>query len=343
MSTHFRVSGLLRSKLIELSVSPEAVLRYADLPSNLFDRDKIYIATDDFFAMWRAIEAVSGDPLIGLSLGSEARVERYDPIAIAVLHTRSFRDALERTSRYKKITCPEEIRIVTQGDECAVQFGWTLARETEPTVLTDLCFAWIVTIGRRGSGGTVGPIRVELARPSAHRERYAAWFGCPIRFDAPENALVFRAADVERPFLTANAELLAMIAPQLESELAYQRAQDSARDQVKTTLKRLLAGQKPDIRDVARALGQSPRTLQRRLREEGVTYQRVLEEARRELARHYLLQSSRELNETAYLLGYMDANSFFRAFQQWEGAPPGRWREQQRSAAPQASRLASAR
>jgi AraC-like DNA-binding protein len=54
--------------------------------------------------------------------------------------------------------------------------------------------------------------------------------------------------------------------------------------------------------------------------------QRLLEEARRELARHYLLRSSRELNEMAYLLGYEDANSFFRAFHRWEGTSPGQWR-----------------
>ena len=52
-----------------------------------------------------------------------------------------------------------------------------------------------------------------------------------------------------------------------------------------------------------------------------------MQEARRELARHYLLHSSLELNETAYLLGYEDAHSFFRAFHDWEGSPPGAWRE----------------
>jgi len=70
----------------------------------------------------------------------------------------------------------------------------------------------------------------------------------------------------------------------------------------------------------------STRTLQRRLTEEGISFQRLLEDARRELARHYLLHSSRELNETAYLLGCEDANSFFRAFHQWEGTSPGQWR-----------------
>jgi AraC-like DNA-binding protein len=73
----------------------------------------------------------------------------------------------------------------------------------------------------------------------------------------------------------------------------------------------------------------STRTLQRRLTGKGVTFQQLLAEARRELARHYLLHSSLELNETAYLLGYEDANSFFRAFHAWEGATPNQWREAQ--------------
>ncbi len=96
---------------------------------------------------------------------------------------------------------------------------------------------------------------------------------------------------------------------------------------MKGVVKRLLAGGRPDLEEIARALGASVRTLQRRLGEGGITFQQVVEQARRELARYYLLQSSLDLSEIAYLVGYEDANSFFRAFHQWEGAPPGRWRE----------------
>jgi AraC-like DNA-binding protein len=70
----------------------------------------------------------------------------------------------------------------------------------------------------------------------------------------------------------------------------------------------------------------SSRTLQRRLAADGATFQQLLQEARRELARHYLLHSSLELSETAYLLGYEDSHSFFRAFHDWEGDSPGEWR-----------------
>ncbi len=97
-------------------------------------------------------------------------------------------------------------------------------------------------------------------------------------------------------------------------------------EQVKGVLKRLLAGRRPGVEDVARELRLSSRTLQRRLTDAGATFQQLTQEARRELARHYLLHSSLELNQTAYLLGYEDAHSFFRAFHDWEGSPPGEWR-----------------
>jgi AraC-like DNA-binding protein len=147
-----------------------------------------------------------------------------------------------------------------------------------------------------------------------------------VKFRAAQNLLVFRKADLEERFLTHNADLLAMVAPQLEAELTQQLAEKTIGEQVKGVLKRLLAGQRPGIHDVSRELRLSTRTLQRRLFDEGVTFQQLMEDARRELARHYLLHSSLELNETAYLLGYEDANSFFRAFQHWEGTSPGQWR-----------------
>jgi AraC-like DNA-binding protein len=155
---------------------------------------------------------------------------------------------------------------------------------------------------------------------------YEAHFQCPVMFKAHQNRLVFDIADLNKPFVTYNADLLAMVAPQLEAELNQQRAKKTIAEQVKAVLKRMFAGQRPILQDVARELRLSTRTLQRRLMAERLTFQQLVKEARRELAQHYLLHSSLELNETAYLLGYEDANSFFRAFHDWEGTSPGEWR-----------------
>jgi AraC-like DNA-binding protein len=322
----FRVSSALRRRLEDVGLGPLAVLRQAGLPTGLFDQEKILLTTEELFSLYRGISEASRDPAIGLKLGTEERIERYDSISIAALYARSFRDALQRMARYKQLTCPEEIRIDEREDECAVQFLWLLADEQEPALLIDVCFAWVVGIGRKGTGRLVNPKRVELQRAEAHRKMYEQHFQCPVKFVARQNALVFDKADVERPFVTHNADLLALLAPQLEAELTEQLAQKSVSEQVKGILKRLLAGQRPALEAVAGELRLSTRTLQRRLTGERATFQQLIQDARRELARHYLLNSSLELNETAYLLGYEDANSFFRAFHYWEGTSPGEWR-----------------
>jgi AraC-like DNA-binding protein len=332
MNNRFRVSSTLPRKLGEIGVSPDAVLRQAGLPTGLFKLERILVSTKEFFALYRGIAEASNDPGIGLRLGTEERVERYDPIKLAALSARSFRDAIERSARYKQLTCPEKIRLVERGDECAIKFVWLLAHEQEPPLLVDVCFAWILTLGQRGTGQPLRPKRVEFQRPLTHREMYEKHFRCPVKFKATQNALIFSKSDMDLSFVTYNADLLATVAPQLEAELSEQLAQKTFSEQAKGILKQLLAGQRPGIQDLATELHLSTRTLQRRLTEQGITFQHLLDEARRELARHYLLHSSRELNETAYLLGYEDANSFFRAFHQWEGTSPGQWRMLQRNA-----------
>jgi len=326
MMNRFRVSAAVPRKLEDLGLSPLAILGQAGLPIGLLNQEKILVTTEELFCLYRGIAEVSRDPAIGLKLGTEDRIERYDPITIAALCTRSFRDALQRMARYKQLTCPEKIDLLERGNECAVHFTWLLAHEEEPTVLVDTCFAWIMAIARRGTGRPIRPKRVEFQRAPVHREMFEAHFGCPVRFKTPRNALVFSKTDMDGPFLTYNAELLAVVAPQLEAELRQQLAEKNFGEQVKGVLKRLLAGQRPGIREVARELRVSSRTLQRRLAREGATFQQLMEDARRELARHYLQHSLLELNETAYLLGYEDANSFFRAFHSWEGTSPGQWR-----------------
>src|SRR6266508_1953262 len=263
MLSLFRVSTTLPRKLEELGVSPALVLRRAGLQPGLFDQEKILVSTEDLFAFYRGLAEASSDPAIGLKLGTEDRVERYEPITLAAVSARSLRDALQR---------------------------------------------------------------LEFCGATKNRKMYEAHFRCPARFDARRNTIVFRKADLDRPFITHNADLFAAVAPQLEAELAQALASKTISEQVKGVLKRLLAGRRPGIEDVASELHVSSRTLQRRLTEAGVTFQQLMQEARRELARHYLKHSSLELNQTAYLLGYEDAHSFFRAFHGWEGSSPGEWR-----------------
>jgi AraC-like DNA-binding protein len=132
--------------------------------------------------------------------------------------------------------------------------------------------------------------------------------------------------------VTHNEELLIALGAQLESELEERQRSANVGEQVKRALKRSLAGKRPTLQDIAQEIGMSSRTLQRRLGDAEITFQQVVEDTRRELARHYLEHSTVELNEAAFLLGYEDANSFFRAFQRWEDTSPGEWRTRHRVA-----------
>ena len=332
MSNQFKVSKLWAQRLQEHHISLPAVLRRAGLPAGFFQQEKIYVTTAELFALWSAVGEMSGDPVIGLKLGAEARLERYDPAAIAAVCSRSFRDAVQRIAFYKQLSCPEEIRIRIVRDETSVEFAFIHAEGDEPDVLVDICLSWIFSIGHRGTDGNVKPLRVELIRPVRHRELLEAYFGSRVRFKAARNVLVYRSTDSDRPFTTHNPELLKIVGAQLETEVQARNASSDIGEQVKQTLRHSSAGRRPTLQHVAKDLHLSVRTLQRRLTDTGIKFQQVVEETRRELAHHYLKQSAVELNETAYLLGYGDANSFFRAFNVWEGTSPGEWRTRHISA-----------
>jgi AraC-like DNA-binding protein len=332
MNRHFRFSNSKFRKMEELGVPALAVLQRAGLSQALASQGRVTLTTEQFFSLWRSVAELSSNPMVGVLLGSESRTERFDPISLVALSTESFGAAVEKMSRYKQLTCPEQIRQQTSGEEWSIQFDWLLADRAEPAVLVECCFAWVLSVARQGTGTHLSPLRLDLRQPRAHVSALERHFGCPIVCGAARNAIVFRAADAQRPFLTRNAELLSLLAPQFEQELTGNQAEDNFLDRVRTAVQQKLTGRRPTVDDIADTLHISSRTLQRRLQEAGSSFQRVLEDARHQLALNYLNNSALELNEAAYLLGYEDANSFVRAFRTWEGIPPARWRQQQRAA-----------
>src|SRR2546427_12457807 len=147
-------------------------------------------------------------------------------------------------------------------------------------MLIDMCFAWAVAVGGRGTGHRINPLRVEFKRPAGNGRLYESHFRCPVTFGARHNRLIFRTEDMNQPFLTHNPELLELIAPQLDAELRQQQVDDGLKPQVKTILKKLLAGHRARLEDVARELVTSSRTLQRRLLDERSEERRVGKECR---------------------------------------------------------------
>jgi AraC-like DNA-binding protein len=285
------------------------------------------VTTAQFFALWRAIETLSGDRNLGFRLVADTETAVHPPSSLAAFHARDYRDGLLRVARFKRLCSPERLHITEKNGECSIAVEWLHATEPEPAIAVDVDFASLVELGRRGTGHRLTPLRVELTRSGPGTGAQKIFFGCPIHFKARRNLLVLSALDLDRPFPCHNPELLDMLTPALASALGELQASSSIGEQVKTVLKRTLASGRPDLSDVASDLGMSERTLQRRITEEGTTFRDLLVTARQELGRRLLAEPSADIDEVACLLGYQDASSFYRAFREWEGMTPNRWRE----------------
>ncbi len=264
---------------------------------------------------------------------SEVETDQYHPTLLAALHARNYLDSLQRLARYKQLCSAEEFRFTAKGDEVIIEVSWPFAKNNSPPdFLLDAVFALVIELGRRGTKTRLNPKRVELTRKRDDGNGLAEYFGCGVKYRAARNALVLRTSDLELRFATYNDELLSMLAPQFEDQLKASNAKANIVEQVKWILKRLLAGSRPDLEMVAQALGMSERTLQRRITGEGATFRQLLNDTRHELVRQYLADEAVEITEAAFLVGFEDPNSFYRAFRSWEGTTPAEWRAQHQQA-----------
>jgi AraC-like DNA-binding protein len=320
------VSRSLPVRLAALGQDVPRILRAAGLPGVLPAEGKFQLTTRQYFALWDAIAELSGDPAIGLRIGAESSAGPLDIASLSALHSANLGEALRKLARYKRLICPEDIRVEVRGREAAVTFRWLLAEGVAPNPLTDATFASALALARRGSGQALKPRRVELTRRTAQRSLLARHFGCELRFDAPMDVLVFDADSLDVPFITRNDDLLAVLLPELDAGLAAFSKTQSLADEVDAVLARSMQGQRPSVQALARELGMSSRTLQRRLTQDGTSYQQQLDHVRRRIARQLLDRTDLALGEIAFFLGFEEINSFWRAFNQWEGKSPNQWR-----------------
>ena len=313
--------GLRRAEL-----DSAEVIRRANLPLSVL-KDAAPITTAQFFAVWQAIESVSADSAIGLRIvmGLDGAVM---PLPfVAAYHARDFQDALKRVARFKRLCAPEVLCLTEFADRGEVVLHWPHAgTAVVPRSLVDATMVSFVELGRRGTGERLVPLNVEFKRSAASRSALERYFGCQVIFDAKVNSITFSREDLDKRFATYNKELLEVLAPELDRRLEQNQASESVADQTRWVLRRHLTAGRPGIRFVATELAMSERSLQRRLTDEGVSFQTLVSDTRHQMALEHLADASLTLIEVAYLLGYEDQNSFFRAFRQWEAQTPSDWR-----------------
>jgi AraC-like DNA-binding protein len=314
------------SRMSALGLDVPAVLRHAGLSLDLMSAARPVVTTAQFFAFWRSVETLCPDPSLGLRLGDGTRTEVYDMVTAAALHSGTLGDALDKLARYKRLTCPEDVVVEYTRDEAAVSMRWMLAEGHTPRLLVDAMFASNFALAERGTGRALHLRRIELTRRPADGVPLQPHFRCELRFNSPQDRIVYPRSDLELPFISQDEGHLANVLPLLEGSLREQTAATTLRDKVWNVLSRGMRGGHLRMAQVAHALHLSPRTLQRRLGDAGTSYQQLLDQVRHHLARRLLDATDLDVGEIAFLLGFEELNSFNRAFRQWEGATPARWR-----------------
>lgn len=316
--------------LKRIGLTPGVVLRHSNIPPTIYSGDQL-ITTAQLFALWRTIRELSKDSAAGWKLMSGMESAKFHPTLMAALHARNYRECLERHARYKQLCSAQEFRFTEKGGEFQIETSWPFVPdERPPALMIDAVFAILVELGRRGTMTKLSPKRLELSRPEERDNGLEGFFGCPVKYRCARDKLVLNAADVELPFVTHNEELVQMLAPQFEDQLKTRELKQSTIGSVKWVLRRLLSGSRPDVAVVSKELGMSERTLQRRITEEGMTFRQLLNDTRKELIREYLTDDSVEITEAAFLVGFENTNSFYRAFRSWEGKTPAEWRAEHR-------------
>lgn len=322
----FKVPSPLWDGVRALGLSPTTVVAESHLPLTLLRDEQAFVTTADYFGIWRAIEQLATTSTPGLAIATAIPPGTLPPAMVAAYHARDLRDALARMARYKRLCSPEEMDLTLDAEHGTIEFIWHYAKnEDVPSALVDAAFASVVELARHGTNTRIQPRRVELRRNTRAPGAYEAYFGCAVITHADRNLLVLNASDLPRTFRAYNAELLALLQNPLEERLQNMSTSNCVREQTKWIIKRLLVGANPTVSSVARELGVSERTLQRRIAESATSFRELVLETRRELACDYLTQHM-PIAEVAYLVGYEDLNSFYRAFRQWEGITPAQWR-----------------
>ncbi|MGI9540070.1 MAG: AraC family transcriptional regulator ligand-binding domain-containing protein [Miltoncostaeaceae bacterium] len=319
----FAVSPGWSVVMADLGVAPGDVLRRAGLPGDRLSSNATGLPPAEYYALWRALEIEHGDPDLPVRIAEGLSAEAFDPPIFAGLCSADLNSAAERIARYKRLIGPMRVIVERSRDVTRLSLEWPSPADPPPVLAAFEVVFW-VAFARLGTRHRVRPARIAIPEPP-DRPAFREYLGRPIERD-DEHLVEFAAADAARPFLTARAGMWDVFGTELARQLAELDAQAATVERVRAALMELLPSGRGTLHDVARELTVSARTLQRRLRVEGTTFQATLDATRERLARHYLAHSSVSPGEISFLLGFEDSNSFYRAFHAWTGETPARVR-----------------
>lgn len=304
---------------------PEAMARRARLPVEALHDDELLV---DDVALGSVLEVAATEldlPDLGLLLAERQDLTMLGALSVAIQNSPTLGEAMECTSRYLFVHARGlNVQVVPdpQGvpGVMGIRYGQLGVRDSFRQGL-DVGLGFVHRATRYLLAGGYGLRSVELPhRPVAPVARYEAFFGVPVAIERPAAVLRVPVSLAAQPIVEAN-----QAARRLALEHLDRQARGGGHDvtaQVKAALEQSLGTTGVEIADVGSLLAMHPRTLQRRLGDEGTSFARVLDQLRADRAGRYLTSTDMPMSQVAAALGLSEQSALSRACRRWWDQTP---------------------
>lgn len=304
-------------------------LRAAGLSPKILGDETPRVRARSYVAFMDAAARLARDDLLGFNLGRTYDLRASGLAAYTAIAAATLREAMSNAGRYGSINdTSARYALVDTGTRA------TFVIESGDTALhrcrqgNEFKVAFIVAACRRLIGDGFRPLEVRFvhARAAPPRE-IGRYFGCPVRFAGEATEMLVSEDQLAQPVRSADPYLLALVTRHTEDVLAARAPRaESLRSRVERLVVKALPKEPPSAAQMAVSLGVGERTLARRLAAEGVTYRRIIDDVRHDIARRYIEESELTFGQIAYLLGYAEQSAFTSAFRRWTGVSPRHYR-----------------
>jgi AraC-like DNA-binding protein len=323
-------AGIARG-LLQLAVSKGAsrdllLARSAINPQTLADQDN-RVPFANYVALMRVGKELTGDPALALHFGEAFDMAQLSIVGLIGDACESGAEAMAQINRYARLVIEVDLggadRFQLQRERGNLFMVDTRKNPNEFPELTESTFARVFATSRRALGEMrfVKAVHVTHA-PPCYRAEYERIFQVPVNFDADKNALAIDPAIMADKTPLPSRYIFGILSERADALLQSLEGSKSTRGRVESLLMPILHMGACSMDMIANKLGFNRQALYRKLKAEGVTFERILDELRNKLALDYLAAGKVSVNETAYLVGFSDPAAFSRAFKRWTGKNP---------------------
>lgn len=287
------------------------------------------VPSPDYYRFFAALSERDPDGLrLPLRIGAAMRSDEYGAFGLAWKSAPNLRGSYARSERYGRVLGNAETYCMEPA-EAGVFFRLDKAGDGSLGMLlsNEASLSAVVTISQEVSTAPFVPKAVHFKHPPRGDVAvYEAHFGCPVHFETERDAVLVTDGMLDVPNKLGDETIARFFDRHLETELAALADDAGLEQRVRIAVSQTLSEGVPTVTEIARHLGMSARTLQRRLSDKGASFQGLVDLARRELAEQLLKNTDYSLAEVAFLTGFAEQSGFTRAFKRWAGQTPRSYR-----------------